>query len=196
LTVFALFSHRRSPHFVWGAMGLLVAAAAIAWSLHRAARPGSLLGLEALRGKTVWWSVLGLALGGGAAMLYQSQQGMFAWPSGHLGPFAAMACLIGATEELVYRGWLQGTVRPFGRPAAVIIAGVAHAAYKTALFAWPPFPIAADLTAMAGWTFAAGLGAGVLRESSGSVIPPMVAHAAFDLVVYGALAQAPWWVWS
>jgi hypothetical protein len=36
---------------------------------------------------------------------------------------------------------------------------------------------------------------GLLRQVSGSVAPSMVAHAAFDLLVYGALARAPWWVW-
>jgi hypothetical protein len=25
---------------------------------------------------------------------------------------------------------------------------------------------------------------------------PLAAHGAFDLVVYGELARAPWWVWN
>jgi hypothetical protein len=29
---------------------------------------------------------------------------------------------------------------------------------------------------------------------SGGVIAPVLAHAMFDLLVYGDAAQAPWWV--
>ena len=40
-----------------------------------------------------------------------------------------------------------------------------------------------------------GMVLGLGRQFSGSVAPPMSAHAAFDLVVYGALAHAPWQAW-
>jgi len=73
---------------------------------------------------------------------------------------------------------------------------VAHAAYKTALFVWPPAPVAVDLVAILALTFIGGLVLGLLREASNSVLPPVAAHVAFDFVVYGALDQAPWWVWG
>jgi membrane protease YdiL (CAAX protease family) len=46
------------------------------------------------------------------------------------------------------------------------------------------------------WTFVGGITFGLIRELSSSVIPPILAHAMFDLLVYGAVARAPWWVWT
>jgi membrane protease YdiL (CAAX protease family) len=196
MVVFALFSHRGPPWIVLGAIALLVVAAAIGRSLRRATRPAALLGLGGLSRRAVLFSIVGAVIGTGAGLLHRKGLGIPLWPVGGLEAFAAVACLIGATEELLYRGWIQGTARPFGWPAAVAIAAVAHAAYKTALFAWPPGPIAIDYAAIGLWTVAGGIVIGLLREISGSVVPSMLAHAAFDFVVYGALAHAPWWVWA
>ena len=51
-----------------------------------------------------------------------------------------------------------------------------------------PFIIAATLVG--------GLAFGLIRELSGGVLAPLAAHAAFDLIVYAELAEAPWWVWA
>lgn len=83
-----------------------------------------------------------------------------------------------------------------GWPAAVAVAAVAHAAYKTALFAWPGAPVSVDLAEIALWTTSGGMALGPLRALSGSVLPPLLAHAAFDFVTYRPVASAPWWVWS
>ena len=86
----------------------------------------------------------------------------------------------------------------FGWPAAVLLAALAHAAYKTALFAWPPNSQTAvfDLVGIGLWTGAAGIVLGLLRVSSRSLLPAVLGHVAFDAVVYSSYAQAPWWVWS
>ena len=110
--------------------------------------------------------------------------------------FVIVACLIGATEELIFRGWLLGKARTFGWPTAVVIAAVAHTAYKTALFAWPAIPDAVDLAGISQLTVAGGIVLGLLRAFSGSVLPSLVAHAVFDFVVYRHVAHAPWWVWG
>jgi len=36
---------------------------------------------------------------------------------------------------------------------------------------------------------------GATRAITGSVVPAVVAHIAFDFVVYGAVGESPWWVW-
>jgi membrane protease YdiL (CAAX protease family) len=46
------------------------------------------------------------------------------------------------------------------------------------------------------WTFLGGLFFGTLRQVARNVAPALAAHAVFDVIVYGALAQAPWWVWN
>jgi membrane protease YdiL (CAAX protease family) len=195
MVIFAAFAHLRLPWSLPGAAGLVLAAAAIGGSLRRAERPLTLLGLDRFSRRAALFGTVGLVLGTAAAVNHRTQLGIPPWPVG-FAAFAPVACLIGVTEELIYRGWLQGTARPLGWPAAVVIAAGAHAAYKTALFAWPPGPALADYPMIALWTFGGGIVLGLLRQVSGHTVPSMVAHAAFDLVVYGGLAHAPWWVWS
>ena len=194
MVVFALVSHQGPPWIVLGAIGLLLTAATMGRQLRRIPRPAALLGLERLPRRAALFGALGAVIGIGAGILHRKGLGMSPWPAG-VGPFAVVACLIGATEELVYRGWLQGAARPLGWPAAVVIASVAHAAYKTSLFAWPFGSVAIDFVGIGLWTILGGTVVGLLREFSGSVVPSMVAHAGFDFVVYGALTHAPWWVW-
>jgi membrane protease YdiL (CAAX protease family) len=195
MVVFALFSHQGWPWILVGVAGLLVAAIAIEQSLRRTPRVGALLGLDGFSQRTALLSVVGCELGAGAGLLHRWQLDLPLLPAGGLEVFAAIACLIGATEELVYRGWLQGRLRTLGWPVAVVVAAAAHAAYKSALFAWSPGSAEIDCAVVARWTFGGGVIFGLLRQVSGSVAPSMVAHAAFDLLVYGALARAPWWVW-
>lgn len=196
MVLFALVSHQGLPWAVLGAGGLLLTAATIGRQLHRVPRPAALLGLERPRPKAIPFSALGILIGAGLGLLHRRGMGMAPWSAGGTGAFVPVACLIGVTEELVYRGWTQGAARSLGWPAAVTIAAVAHAAYKTALFAWPPGPMTFDYMAIGLWTAAGGIVIGLLRQFSGSVVPSMLAHAAFDFVVYRAVAHAPWWVWT
>ncbi len=91
---------------------------------------------------------------------------------------------------------MQGRLRVLGWPAAVLISTAAHTAYKTALFALPSSPARADFLSIVVLTFTVGTLFGLSRELSRSIYPAVAAHAAFDLMVYGAAAQAPWWVWT
>lgn len=195
MVVFALFSHRALPWILVSIAGLLIAAAALERSLRSAPGVAGLLGLAGFSGKIGLITILGCAIGVGGGLLHRQSLGLPLAPAG-LERFAIVACLIGAMEELIYRGWLQGRLRPLGWPVAVVVAAAAHTVYKLALFAWPLGPSAVDYAALAEWTFLGGVIAGLLRQSSGSAIPPMAAHAAFDLIVYGALARSPWWVWG
>jgi membrane protease YdiL (CAAX protease family) len=110
--------------------------------------------------------------------------------------FAPVAALVGATEEVVYRGYMQGRLRALGPLPAVALAALGHTAYKCALFALPGRLVGIDFGILAACTFLGGLLFGALRERAGSVLPPLVAHACFDILVYGELAHAPWWVWA
>lgn len=196
MVVFAALSHRGLPWIVFGVGGLLAAAAAIEQSFRSADSPASLLGLCGPSRRALLFTAAGCAVGAGLGLLYRTRMGMRPLPVGGLTMFVALACVVGATEELVYRGWMQGRLRVFGWPAAVMGAAVAHAAYKTALFVWPPELMNLPLVVLATWTAAGGIVFGLLREFSGSVVPPMLAHAVFDFLVYGAVARAPWWVWT
>lgn len=196
MAVFALFSHQRIPWLLASAAGLAIAAAAILWSGFGAQRPAQLLGLDTFSGKAAAWSLVAIAIGAGAGIAHRSAMDLEPFPSAGLQGFVIVACLIGATEELVFRGWMLGRARAFGWIAAIVIAAAAHAAYKTALFAWPADPASIDFARMAMGTFAGGLLLGAMRAGSGSLLPAVLAHAAFDFVVYRTLAAAPWWVWG
>ena len=45
------------------------------------------------------------------------------------------------------------------------------------------------------WTFGAFLLIGLLRYYAKSIVPAIIIHAIFDLLVYAENLQAPWWVW-
>jgi membrane protease YdiL (CAAX protease family) len=91
---------------------------------------------------------------------------------------------------------MQGRLKVLGGPTAVVSAALAHTVYKCALFALRDSPVEIDFAMLAIGTLAGGLVFGALREGARSVWPAVAAHAFFDVVAYGDLARAPWWVWS
>jgi membrane protease YdiL (CAAX protease family) len=113
--------------------------------------------------------------------------------------FALPAMAIGAIEEVVWRGWLQGSLSKTLPPAiAIVIATGLHAFYKTALFIFPPSCEAirspSALAFIAGWTFGIGVLLGIVRLRQGTIAAPVGFHMLFDLLVYGHLNNTPWWV--
>jgi len=200
MVLFALTVHSGLPWTLLSVAGLVVAAAAIGLSLAGAPSACTLLGIARpsanASAKALLMIAAGLLAGGGLAVVYRLYVGLAAAAAGGIEAFVLLACLIGAAEEVVYRGYVQGRLSGLGWPAAVVLAAVAHAAYKTALFALPATPYEVNYLFLAAWTLLGGIAFGMLRQFSGSLAPPVAAHAAFDLVVYGAMAEAPWWVWG
>jgi membrane protease YdiL (CAAX protease family) len=194
MVLFALYSHQGFPSALIGAAGIAAAGAAIAWSGFGGGRPVAALGLERISFRTGAVCALGGALGLIMGLLHRWSLGLPAL-SQSVELFVVVACVIGMTEELIYRGWLFGRAKDYGLPTAVAVAALAHGMYKTALFVWPGVPAAVSLPTMLVGTIVGGLMLGVLRAATGSVVPAMIAHATFDFVVYQAVAEAPWWVW-
>ncbi len=197
MVLFALFAHRGMPGTLVSGAGLLAAAVVIGVSLRRSAQPRELLGISGAGPRLVKAFAIGIAIAAAVGLLQRNGASVPHEAATGLPLFVLLACLIGMAEELVYRGWMLGRLSSLGWPA-VVIAAVAHAAYKTALFAWPPEAVTSvfDLAGIALWTALGGLMLGGLRVMSGSVLPAMLAHAVFDAVVYSAYAKPPWWVWG
>jgi len=195
LCVFAAFVHRGWPLVLLAAAGLVAAAWTIGASLRATPSPWELLGLHAFSARVAACLVAGCMLGLGLGVVCRLGYAYGALPRA-VTHFAVVAVLIGGTEELVYRGYIQGRVRRWGWLGAMALAALCHAAYKVAVFALPPGEVEVNFRFLVGATFLGGLAFGVLRELSGSVLPPLAAHTVFDIVVYGDQAQAPWWVWS
>ena len=81
----------------------------------------------------------------------------------------------------------------------VLIISVAGCAVGVGLGAYYRFSFGMTLLpgpALQPFTFTVGALFGLSRELSRSIYPAVAAHAAFDLMVHGAAAQAPWWVWA
>jgi membrane protease YdiL (CAAX protease family) len=190
LAGFALTSHLEGLRRLAAAASLGAAAWAI-WYSAAARAPVDRPSRTALAS----FSAAGIVLGASAGAMHRWSLGLPIW-TGAIEPFVALACAIGAIEELVYRGWLWDRAAVFGHSTALIIAAVAHTSYKTALFVWPGPDAAPDLVLIAAATFGGGIVLGLLRGWSESVVPAAVAHAAFDFVVYRGVSDAPWWVWG
>lgn len=196
LGLFAACRDRPLPWGLLGWLGLLGAAICLAYGVfHAGSGVRHLFGLNRVRRPAAGWMVAAILLGVALSVAYRAYAGLALWPSA-LGWFAALAAAVGAVEELVYRGFAQTGLRRGGRFSAVVFAAAGHAAYKGLLFTWRPGVSSPDLGFLVVATFLVGLLVGGLREASGSVWPPVLAHAAFDIVLYGALATAPWWVWG
>lgn len=196
LILFALFAHRGIPCMFVGMGGLGVAAWAIVWTGFGIEHPAVTLGLTGWSGRMAWLSIAGIAFGIALGMAQRFSLDLPLWPPPKIQPFVGLACLIGATEELIYRGWILGQARKHGWLVALVAAAAAHAAYKTALFVWPRIAGPFDLPLIALLSFAGGVAFGWLRLVSGSLVPSIMAHVAFDFMVYRAVARPPWWVWG
>jgi membrane protease YdiL (CAAX protease family) len=197
LCVFALFVRAGWPLVLLSALALVAAALVIGRSLGEARAPAVVFGVSRPTRRAAALTVLGCALGCVLGIGLRWATGGSLLPAAP-GSFVFVAAAIGATEELAYRGYVQGRLQALGALPAAAFAAMFHTGYKCALFAIPSAPqsvIHVDLILLAAGTFLGGLVFGALREFARSALPAIGAHVCFDVVVYGGLALAPWWVW-
>jgi membrane protease YdiL (CAAX protease family) len=109
--------------------------------------------------------------------------------------FVLVAALIGATEELVFRGFIQDQVRNINPPFSILFSTLAHTSYKCCLFLSPMAAGEIDIRFLALWTLIAGVLLGTIRHFSKSILPTVIAHSLFDILVYAGFVNSPWWVW-
>jgi membrane protease YdiL (CAAX protease family) len=109
--------------------------------------------------------------------------------------FVIVAALIGSTEELVFRGFIQDQVKNINAPFSILFSTLSHTAYKCCLFLSPMSAAGIDIRFLALWTLIAGILLGTIKHFSKSILPPVIAHALFDILVYAGFVNAPWWVW-
>ena len=193
MALFAVLVHKTGTLFVGALAGLLLAAVVLTTRGFALASHRALFGWAPSRR---FWpigffaaSALGVLLG----MWNRHSLGHALLPE-TLGIFTLVAASIGIAEEIVYRGFVFGRMRHLGAGPAVVAAAASHTLYKVCLFLIPPAAVDGSLHALAFWTFAGGLLFGILRERLGGLLAPILAHALFDVVVYGDAATAPWWV--
>jgi membrane protease YdiL (CAAX protease family) len=194
ILLFAAFIHRTGPLRYLAMGGLSGTALIIGYSIrHISFLPA--FGISKPGRKTFFYTLPAVITGLCLGMLTRNKFGLSLLPS-TLGILALISPIIGALEELVFRGYMQGHLFPLGRIFPLIFAATAHTGYKSLVIFTQSSPLQFDLTFLIMWTFFGGIAFGILRESSGSVIPPAIAHVVFDIVLYGGLSVAPVWVWS
>jgi membrane protease YdiL (CAAX protease family) len=194
ILLFAGFIHQPFPLLLLAIGGLAGTAAVIGFSSRHMTIPEA-FGIKRLNRKLIFYALSAIVLGVVLGILTRKRFDLTLIPSGFTG-VAFVAPLVGATEELVFRGYIQGHLRPIGKVFSIITASTLHTSYKLLVILTLAIPLQFDFFFLIFWTFVGGVLFGTLRELSGNTIPPVIAHAVFDIVLYGGLASAPVWVWS
>jgi membrane protease YdiL (CAAX protease family) len=194
ILLFGGFIHKPFPLLLLAIGGLAGASLMIGFSI-RNIPVLQAFGIDKLNRRIMFFSIPSAVVGFILGLLTRNRFDLTLLPSG-LSSVAFMASLVGAAEELIFRGFIQGQVRPLGRAISILYASTGHTIYKLLVIITLSTPQQFDPVFLVCWTFTGGLLFGTLRELSGSTIPPVIAHALFDIVLYGGLATTPFWVWS
>jgi membrane protease YdiL (CAAX protease family) len=194
ILLFAIFIHKTPPVRYAAFGGLAGAAFLIGYFTRHGALPAA-FGIVKPDRKTYLYSLAAIFLGTFLAMLTRNKYGLSLLPA-VLGGLALLSPCIGTVEELVFRGFIQGHLSPLNRIFSVIFTSFAHTCYKLLVIHLLPDSNYFDLQFLALWTFTGGTAFGVLKELSGNSLPPVIAHASFDVILYGGMSVVPAWVWS
>jgi membrane protease YdiL (CAAX protease family) len=194
ILLFAGFIHHPFPLQLLAIGGLACTAVVIGFSI-RHLTVLEAFGLNRLNQKILLYVLPAIMLGLVLGILTRSRFELTLIPVGFTS-VAIVAPLVGSFEELVFRGYIQGQLRAVGKIFSIITASALHTTYKLLVILTLAVPLQFDFFFLIFWTFVGGVLIGTLRELSGNTIPPVIAHAVFDIVLYGELVSAPVWVWS
>ena len=194
ILLFALFIHKQGALLIFAFTGLLISA----YTIHHASKGVALFrafGFNKSNRLMPLYIVIALLLGVAMGIAIRNKFNLSLLPR-TLTYIALLGPVIGITEELIFRGFIQGHVRPAGRIFALLFATAGHTLYKLFVIGSLSDTAAFNFQFLLIWTFIGGILFGLLREFSGSVIPSAVAHACFDIILYGGFIAAPFWVWG
>ena len=193
--VFGLYIHEKSWLIIISYAGLFLVALSIVILLQDRKSIMPIFGIAPFNGRLVGYLLSGIVAGGVLGLWFRNYADETLFPSS-LTVFAIIAPLVGITEEIIFRGYIQGRIRKINRILSVLIAAIGHTAYKFIVLRSLPDPTGIDFSFLILWTLIGGLIFGILRDLSDSVLPPSLGHACFDILVYGSFASAPIWVWG
>jgi len=194
LMAFSYFIHYKFPVRLFSYAGLLLSAFIIARNLRSLNDLKKSFGESASARFIVIYLVTGAATGLSLSLFYRWHLDISLFPKS-IHSFTFIAALIGCMEELVFRGYLQESVRSINGSFSIFFSTLSHTAYKCCLFLSPVIERDIDIGLLALWTFGAGLIFGTIRHLSKSLLPSLSAHIIFDILVYAEFVNAPWWVW-
>ncbi len=195
IVVFAVFSHDKAVPFILSVTGLVIAAIIININARTLKDLRQLFGFGKISGTTIVYITISLLFGILIAVVFRRHKHDLPIPD-RLTYFVIPALLIGATEELVFRGFIQGHTRRIGIMVSIIFATLAHALYKCSFILAHQSGYEPDILFLVKWTIFGGFIFSLIKEYSDNIVAPIAGHAVFDLLVYGDFISAPWWVWS
>jgi membrane protease YdiL (CAAX protease family) len=194
LMVFSFFINYKIPARLVSYAALVVSAFIISRNLTAFSDLKNITGTGLSKGINLIYCIIGIAGGILLATMYRWHLDISIFPKS-FHSFVIVAALIGCTEELVFRGFIQEHVKSINGPFSVLFSTLSHTGYKCCLFLSPVIAANIDIGFLALCTFVAGTIFGIVRHVSKSVLPPLIAHALFDIIVYAEFVSAPWWVW-
>lgn len=195
ICIFAAFIHSDSFFIIVAFPGLVLSALSISKTITDKLSFLSVFGIIPFTKRLILFSIIGIIIGGILGIYCRSAFYDFSFPE-TLTIFAIIAPIIGISEELVFRGFIQGRLAVLGPYPAVILAACGHTLYKYLVLKTLPSALPINFTFLVTWTMIGGLIFGALREVFKNVVPSSLAHACFDVIVYGGFTTAPVWVWS
>jgi membrane protease YdiL (CAAX protease family) len=195
ICIFGIFIHAGSWQRIFSFSGLAFTAVVISLSVRDVRSLLDIFGIFTFTRKVASYSVAGIVFGMMLGLVYNFIKADSLLPVS-LTRFALVAPLIGITEELVFRGFVQTRFSSTGALTSILLAASGHTLYKYLVITTLPVELNTYIPSLVVLTFLAGVVFGIMREASRSIIPPAIAHGLFDIVVYGGLSFAPVWVWS
>ncbi len=194
LMVFSFFIHYKLPFLLISLLALFVPAFFFSRNMQSISDLRKItLGSGSIK-ITILFSIAGIFLGMLFAILYRWHLEISLFPKSiHF--FVLAAALIGSTEELVFRGFIQDYVKNINAPFSIFFSTISHTCYKCCLFLSPMVTTDINIGFLTFWTIIAGIFSGTIKHTSKSLLPSLTAHAIFDILVYAEYVHAPWWVW-
>lgn len=194
LMVFSYFIHYEFPFRLISFAALIVPAWFFSRKLQSLSDLKNVIGKSASLKITILFNAAGFLLGLLLAVIYRWHLEISLFPES-IQLFVIVAALIGCIEELVFRGLIQDYVKCISAPFSILFSTLSHTGYKCCLFLSPVIAANIDIGFLALYTFLAGLILGTIKHYSKSIMPSLIAHALFDILVYAEYLNAPWWVW-
>ena len=195
LCIFAWFIHGDRFSFIIAMGGLILASSVISRAIIKSDSLLSVFGLDHWNKKIIIYCSIGIFIGIILALVSRYVYKLSFIP-GTLTFVAFASPLIGMTEELIFRGYMQGRLRKIHIISSIYIAAASHTLYKFLVLRSLPDGIRIHFFALITLTFGVGILLGYLRELSGNALPAMIMHATFDIVLYGDFTEMPEWVWG
>ena len=195
IILFTFLVHQKGSLFLLSILGLAVSALAVTRYVKKWSDLIEIFGLNKIQKGNIYLIPLAILLSLFLSMYYRYSLNIDIIPT-HLTSFAFIAALIGATEELIFRGYIQFRSRYLGVVVSILLAATAHTVYKCVVFISLPGAETVNFGFLVFWTMIIGLILGIMKEFSRSTFIPIIFHALFDILVYGDEKITTWWVFA